>query len=81
MEAEDSAAKEALKGHSFVYEEIGQQEKYMKTLKAVAQYCGQVYGNEIRKLVLYGEETEYKDPTPPASDAGTGKVEAYKLEF
>ena len=43
--------------------------------------AGQVYGNEIRKLVLYGEETVYKDPTPPASDAGTGEVEAYKLEF
>ena len=81
MEAAISTANDALKGYTFVYEEIGQQEKYMKAVKEIAQYYGQLFGPEMRKLVLFGKETKFEDPKPLTGKVSTGKLEAYKLEF
>ena len=81
MEAAISTANEALKGHTFVYEEVGQQEKYMKAVEEIAQYCGQLFWPEMCKLVLFGVETKFEDLKPLTGEVSTGEIEAYKFEF
>ena len=71
-------AKEALKGHTFVYEEDGQQHKFKKTVEEIAEYCGVCYGPEMRSLVRDGKETVYQEPVDPGNDATPGAIAVYK---
>ena len=68
MEADDSTAQGAPKGHSFVIDEISQEEQHMKTVETVPQDFGQLYGVGFRKLVYQ-----------PTKAAGTIEVEAHYI--
>ena len=75
------SAKEALKGHNFTYEEVGQQHKFKRTVEELAEYCGVNYGPEMRTLVRDGKETEFEDPKDPGKDATPGAIAVYKEEW
>ena len=41
------------------------EEQYAKTTKAIAEFVGQVYGHEMKVLVLKGQENVLKEPEYP----------------
>ena len=68
MEADNKTATLAFCKLSFVIDEISQQEQHMKTVEAVPQDIGQLYGVGFRKLVYQ-----------PTKAAGTIEVEAHYI--
>ena len=47
----------------------------MKAVKEIAQYCGQLFGPEMCKLVLFGKETKFEDPKPLTGEVSTGELD------
>lgn len=53
-----------------------QADGYTKTTKAIAEYVGRVYGNDMKQLVLNGTENIPMEPVYPEGDGTTDKERA-----
>ena len=66
----------SLKGHVYTAAMGAQADDYTKTTKAIAEYVGRVYGNEMRQLVLNGKESTPTELAYPDGTSATDKDKA-----
>jgi hypothetical protein len=60
---------EALKGHVFLFGVIGQQERFIKSKKALVMYLGTTSdcGKMLYNAIMKGEEPKFKEPDDPGA--------------
>ena len=66
----------SLKGQQYTAAMGTQADNCTKTTKAIAKYMGRVYGNEMRQLVLSGNESTPTKPVQPDDTNATNKDKA-----
>ena len=72
---EDKPKISELKDHVYGMMDVGKQaNQYNKMMKVFGQYIGQVYGHEMKKLVLQLEESEPEEPNYPTSSEEKDKT-------
>jgi hypothetical protein len=74
---------EALRGHVFLFGVIGQQERFIKSKKALAMYLGTTSdcGKMLYNAIMKGEEPKFKEPDDPGKDATPAQVRKYEILF
>lgn len=72
---------EELRGQFYIYGSKGQQERFTKTTKAVAEYAGSTCGKDMWELVHNQKEATFPEPPEPKEDASRAAMEKYKMLF
>lgn len=78
MASEDKEEKKPteLKAHVYGVATGGQQvDEYSRTTKAIGEYCGRLYGKEMKNLVIHGQEAVPVKPVYPG-EKGTDEQKA-----
>ena len=75
-EKADDKGPGSLKGHVCTAAMGTQANNYTRTTKAIAEYVGEVYGNEMQQLVLNGKDSTPTEPTYPDGTNVTNKDKA-----
>jgi hypothetical protein len=75
MAEHSDKSKAELEKHMYCMAEVGRQaDQYAKSTKAIAEYVGRVYGQEMRSLVLSGTESVPKEPVYPSTGTNMEKA-------
>jgi hypothetical protein len=79
--AADQIGIEELRGHYFAYGVPGQQAKFTKTKKAIADYVGITSdcGQELYTAIMEGVEPEFVEPEDPGKAATKGQLQRYDI--
>jgi hypothetical protein len=77
----DQSGIDELRGHYFTYGVPGQQAKYAKTKKAVADYVGITSdcGQDLYIAIMEGVEPEFEEPEDPGKQATKGQLQRYDI--
>jgi len=70
---------EELRGNVYPYGVNGQQEKYLKTTRAIAEYVGRVYDKSMWRLVSKRTETTFEKPKLPDDEKSRAQMEEYRM--
>jgi hypothetical protein len=73
---------EELRGYVFSYGGVpGQQTKYAKAKKAIADYIGMTSdcGQDLYTTIMEGEEPEFEEPEDPGKAATKGQFQRYDI--
>ena len=77
-----SAKNEQLGGFVYKFNSKDQADMYLRTTEAIRLYVGEVYGKDMRRLVQYGEEKTFTEPTAPGGEKISNvKLEKYRHEL
>jgi hypothetical protein len=72
---------EELKGFYYVYGELDQVEKYIKTTKKIGDFVAQKFTKEIGILVDKGTEATFEEPKAPDKDATKAVEKRYEMQL
>jgi hypothetical protein len=72
---------EELRGYVFSYGVPGQQAKYAKAKKAIAEYIGMTSdcGQDLYTAIMEGVEPEFEEPEDPGKTATKGQLQRYDI--
>jgi hypothetical protein len=72
---------EELRGYVFTFGVPGQQARYAKTKKAIAEYIGMTSdcGQDLYTAIMEGVEPEFVEPEDPGKSATKGQLQRYDI--
>ena len=73
---------EQLREFTFVLGVPGQQQKFLRSKKGVAEHCGKLMSSKIFDLIMYSREADFPEPKEPVGDNVTrGQYKKYEIKM